>query len=183
QRRSREGADHLERGTTRRAEEGALQGDCRGPQGRGRPQTGRRPHPPYRGEEGELVVRQRRGAIRDIVRSSFMHGSMPPVGTSAPDRRHALLVLVCTSAPSFMLQLDANIVSVSLPSIARSLNASFEGIEWVITAYMLSFASLLLPAGALADRFGRKRLLIIGLAVFTLASFACGAAPNLSALI
>ena len=106
-----------------------------------------------------------------------------PSGTEASARRHAFLVLVCTSAPSFMLQLDANIVSVSLPSIARSLNASFAGIEWVITAYMLSFASLLMPAGALADRFGRKKLLIIGLAVFTLASLLCGMAPNLPMLI
>ena len=82
-----------------------------------------------------------------------------------------------------MLQLDANIVSVSLPVIARSLNASFAGIEWVITAYMLSFASLLLPAGALADRFGRKPLMIIGLSVFTFTSFLCGAAPSLAVLI
>lgn len=82
-----------------------------------------------------------------------------------------------------MLQLDANIVSVSLPAIARSLNASFAGIEWVITAYMLAFASLLLPAGALADRFGRKRLLLTGLTLFTAASFLCGSAPNLPVLI
>src|ERR1700744_4426576 len=112
-----------------------------------------------------------------------MHGSLGSAGTTTSAKRQALLVLVCTSAPSFMLQLDANIVSVSLPSIAHSLNASFAGIEWVITAYMLSFAALLMPAGALADRFGRKRLLIIGLSVFTLATFACGAAPNLAALI
>src|SRR5580693_6302176 len=98
-------------------------------------------------------------------------------------KRQALLVLIATSAPSFMLALDANIVSVSLPSIARSLHAGFAGIEWVITAYMLSFASLLMPAGALADRFGRKRLLITGLSVFTFASFLCGAAPNLTVLI
>jgi MFS family permease len=51
------------------------------------------------------------------------------------------------------------------------------------TAYMLAFASLLLPVGALADRFGRKKLLIIGLTVFTLASFACGSAPTLTVLI
>ncbi len=97
--------------------------------------------------------------------------------------REALLVLICTSAPSFMLQLDANIVSVSLPAIAHSLGASFAGIEWVVTAYMLSFASLLMPAGALADRFGRKKILIIGLSTFTFASLLCGAAPNLSVLI
>jgi EmrB/QacA subfamily drug resistance transporter len=103
--------------------------------------------------------------------------------TRPTSANHALLVLICTSAPSFMLQLDANIVSVSLPAIGHSLGASFAGIEWVITAYMLSFASLLMPAGALADRFGRKRLLITGLLVFTFASLLCGAAPNLSVLI
>ena len=82
-----------------------------------------------------------------------------------------------------MLQLDANIVSVALPSIARSLHAGFAGTEWVVAAYMLSFASLLMPAGALADRFGHKQLLLIGLAVVTLASLLCGLAANLPALI
>jgi EmrB/QacA subfamily drug resistance transporter len=99
------------------------------------------------------------------------------------DRYRALLVLICSSAPSFMLQLDTNIVAVSLPSISESLKANFAGIEWVVTAYTLSFASLLLPAGALADRFGRKRVLMIGLGIFTAASFFCGAAPDLATLI
>src|SRR5258706_3523986 len=112
-----------------------------------------------------------------------MHRTASPLGSLRAADRHALLVLICTSAPSFMIQLDANIVSVSLPAIARSLGASFAGIEWVITAYLLSFASLLLPAGALADRFGRKRLLILGLSIFTFASFLCGSAPNLTVLI
>ncbi|WP_213738159.1 MFS transporter [Bradyrhizobium sp. dw_411] len=100
-----------------------------------------------------------------------------------PSGLQAVLVLICVSAPSFMLQLDSNIVAVSLPSITDSLGATFAGIEWVITAYTLSFASLLLPAGALADRFGRKRVLVTGLVLFTLASFFCGAAPNLDTLI
>lgn len=106
-----------------------------------------------------------------------------PVPTPARASRHDLLVLIATSAPSFMLQLDANIVSVSLPTIARSLNADFAGIEWVITAYMLSFASLLMPAGTLADRFGRKPLLLAGLALFTSASLLCGLAWNLPVLV
>jgi EmrB/QacA subfamily drug resistance transporter len=99
------------------------------------------------------------------------------------ERYRPLLVLICSSAPSFMLQLDTNIVAVSLPSISESMKANFAGIEWVVTAYTLSFASLLLPAGALADRFGRKRVLMIGLGIFTAASFFCGAAPNLATLI
>src|ERR1700761_981176 len=112
-----------------------------------------------------------------------MHVAVDPAEVAASAKRQALLVLICTSAPSFMLQLDANIVSVSLPAIAHSLNASFAGIEWVITAYMLSFAALLMPAGPLADRFGRKPLLVIGLSTFTFASLLCGAAPNLPVLI
>ncbi|WP_258181545.1 MFS transporter [Burkholderia gladioli] len=87
-----------------------------------------------------------------------------------------LLLLLCVSVPSFMINLDANIVAVSLSSIAKSLHADFSAIEWVISSYTLAFASLLMPAGALADRFGRKRILIIGLSIFTLASFFCGAA-------
>jgi EmrB/QacA subfamily drug resistance transporter len=91
---------------------------------------------------------------------------------------HRLLVLLCVSVPSFMINLDANIVAVSLPSIAQSLKADFADIEWVISAYTLTFASLVMPSGALADRYGRKRMLLLGLAIFTVASFVCGAAPN-----
>lgn len=82
-----------------------------------------------------------------------------------------------------MLQLDANIVAVSLPSITKTLHASFAGVEWVITAYTLAFASLMMPAGAFADRYGRKPALIAGLALFTIASFFCGAAASLPTLI
>jgi EmrB/QacA subfamily drug resistance transporter len=93
-----------------------------------------------------------------------------------------LLVLLCVSVPSFMINLDANIVAVSLPSIARSLKADFAAIEWVISAYTLTFASLVLPAGMLADRYGRKTVLLAGLALFTAASFVCGAAPDVRVL-
>ena len=81
-----------------------------------------------------------------------------------------------------MINLDSNIVAVSLRSISHSLDADFTAIEWVIGAYTLTFASLVLPAGSLADRYGRKRMLIAGLAIFSLASFFCGAAPNILVL-
>src|SRR6204780_5631934 len=87
-------------------------------------------------------------------------------------------VLLCASGVSFMIMLDSNIVAVSLPSIARDLNATFADIEWVVSAYVLTFAALLMPSGALADRFGRRRMLVIGLAIFTLASLLCGLAPS-----
>ena len=98
------------------------------------------------------------------------------------DGLHRFLILLCVSVPSFMINLDSNIVAVSLSSIAQSLKADFADIEWVISAYTLTFASLVMPAGALADRFGRKRLLMIGLGIFTFASFLCGAAPDAAVL-
>ncbi len=93
-------------------------------------------------------------------------------------RPHITLVLLCVSIPSFMLNLDSNIVAVSLPSIAHSLKANFAEIEWVVSAYTVTFASLVMASGALADRYGRKRMLLIGLTIFTAASFVCGTAPN-----
>lgn len=81
-----------------------------------------------------------------------------------------------------MINLDANIVAVSLASIGRTLHADFTAMEWVISTYTLTFASLLMPAGALADRFGRKRMLVIGLGIFTLASLACGRADSVTIL-
>ncbi len=93
-----------------------------------------------------------------------------------PSARFTLLTasLVCA-----LIILDTNIVAVSLPSIARDLSGSFADIEWVVSAYLLAFAACLLPAGSLADRFGRRRMLLLGLVLFGLASLACGAAPNL----
>ena len=75
-----------------------------------------------------------------------------------------------------LIMLDTNVVAVSLPSIARSLNASFVDVEWVVSAYMLAFASFLLPAGSIADRLGRRRVMLWGLAIFALASLLCGLA-------
>lgn len=87
--------------------------------------------------------------------------------------------LLTASLVCALIILDTNIVAVSLPSIARDLSGAFADIEWVVSAYLLAFAACLLPAGSLADRFGRRRLLLIGLAVFGIASLACGAAPSL----
>jgi EmrB/QacA subfamily drug resistance transporter len=107
---------------------------------------------------------------------------MPPKIRPRPAQTRNTLILLCVSIPSFMINLDSNIVAVSLSSIAHSLHADFAAIEWVISAYTLTFAALMLPAGALADRYGRKRLLLAGLTVFTAASFLCGAAPDVAVL-
>jgi EmrB/QacA subfamily drug resistance transporter len=86
------------------------------------------------------------------------------------------LVAVCTGV--FMLLLDITIVNVALPDIQRDLNASLSDLQWVIDAYALTLAALLLTAGSLADRFGRKRLFAIGTVVFTVGSLFCGLAPT-----
>ena len=88
------------------------------------------------------------------------------------ERKWWTLVLVCVA--TFMLLLDITIVNVALPSIQKSLHASFDDLQWVIDAYSLTLAALLLTAGSLADLLGRKRVFILGLAVFTVASLLCG---------
>ena len=88
------------------------------------------------------------------------------------------LTLLAASGVCSLIVLDTNIVAVTLPSIAQDLGANFVDIEWVVSAYMLAFAALLLPAGSIADRFGRKKTLLWGLSIFILASIGCGAAPT-----
>ena len=86
------------------------------------------------------------------------------------------LLAVCVG--TFMLLLDVTIVVVAIPDIQRGLHASFGQIQWVIDAYALTLASLLLTAGVLADRYGRRLLFSIGLVIFTLGSLLCGLAQD-----
>jgi EmrB/QacA subfamily drug resistance transporter len=95
----------------------------------------------------------------------------------------ALRTLLVVSAALFMVSLDNLIVTVALPSIRADLGASIEGLEWTVNAYTLTFAVLLIPAAALGDRFGRKRLFLAGVGLFTLASAAAGLAPSTGALV
>ncbi len=97
------------------------------------------------------------------------------------DRRRWTLVAVALA--TFMTYLDNNIVNVAIPAIQRDLHLSTAGLEWVVSGYILVFASLLLAGGRLADVFGRRRLFLIGLTIFTLASLAAGLAGNVEILI
>jgi len=101
--------------------------------------------------------------------------------TSGLDRRWWTLIAVCGA--TFMLLVDVTIVQVALPTMQRQLHASFADLEWVISAYALSLAALILTQGSLADRFGRKRIFVAGLAIFTLASLVCGLANSATFLI
>jgi EmrB/QacA subfamily drug resistance transporter len=83
----------------------------------------------------------------------------------------------------FMIMLDNTVVNVALPSIERDLHISISELEWIVTAYALVFAALLITGGKLADLFGRRRIFVVGLVIFTLSSLACGLAPNAGFLI
>ena len=91
--------------------------------------------------------------------------------------------LVAVGLATFMTYLDNNIVNVAIPDIQRELGLSTAGIEWVVSGYILTFAGLLLAGGRLADAFGRRRLFVIGLAVFTASSLFAGLASGAAGLI
>src|SRR6476660_5152557 len=96
-------------------------------------------------------------------------------------RRWKALAIVC--AAFFMTVLDVSIVNVALPSIGRALDFSEQGLQWVITAYAITFGGFLLLGGRAADLFGRRRVFLTGVAVFTIASFLCGLAWSDGVLI
>jgi MFS family permease len=79
--------------------------------------------------------------------------------------------------------IDSTVVVVALPTIGRNLHAGFAGLQWTVTAYTLTLAALLLLAGSLSDRWGRRRVFLAGLSWFTLASVACAAAAGIGWLI
>lgn len=97
--------------------------------------------------------------------------------------REKLLVLLACCFALFMAMLDNTVVNVALPTIQRDLGSGVSGLQWIIDAYTIAFASLLLTGGILGDRFGRKRLFLAGLAGFTLGSLLCAVAPSIGFLI
>src|SRR4029453_17842688 len=97
--------------------------------------------------------------------------------------RRSIWTLAIVSIALFMVTLDNLVVTTALPSIRADLGASIEGLEWTVNGYTLAFAVLLLTGAALGDRFGRRRLFVIGLGIFTLASAAAALAPNVETLI
>src|SRR5258707_409770 len=127
-------------------------------------------------------------SLRPQPREIVMTSSPPDIGqptrearTGREDRgqrgnRWWTLVAVCLG--TFMLLLDITIVNVALPDIQRALQSSFADLQWVVDAYALTLAAFLLTAGSLADMYGRRRLYLAGLVVFTAASALCGFATS-----
>src|SRR6201985_2776462 len=112
---------------------------------------------------------------------NVMRGRRPATGSGAPTTPGwAPLAVMLTG--TFMIVLDFFIVNVAIPSMQRHLHASAAGVEWVVTAYGLTYGVGLITGGRLGDRYGRRRMFMLGLAVFTLASLACGLATNIEML-
>lgn len=104
-----------------------------------------------------------------------------PAQSEPPDpMRWWTLGAVCVA--TFMLLLDITIVNVALPVIRDDLNASFQELQWVVDAYALTLASFMLTAGSIADLLGRRRIFVLGLGLFTLASLLCGLSTSATAL-
>ncbi len=105
----------------------------------------------------------------------------PPA--AGPRRVPSAVILGAALLGFFVIGLDASAVNVALPAIGRTLGGSTAGLQWIVDAYTLMFAALMLSAGALSDRVGANRVFALGLTVFTAASVACGLAPSLGPLI
>jgi len=99
---------------------------------------------------------------------------------SAPSVRWALASL---SLSMLMPSLDTSIANAGLPTLARAFGASFQGVQWIVLAYLLAITTLIVSVGRLGDIVGRRRLLLVGIGLFTLASLLCGIAPTLGLLI
>lgn len=109
---------------------------------------------------------------------------MPAIST-APDvlRTAQRWTLVLGSFASFLVGLDALVVTTALPTLHQELGAGVEGLSWTINAYALAFAASILTGSTLGDRYGRRRMFIAGLAVFTIASALCALSPTIALLI
>ncbi|HEY4027577.1 MAG TPA: MFS transporter [Candidatus Dormibacteraeota bacterium] len=112
-----------------------------------------------------------------------MASPTPPSTDTELGRRRRLLVLAICCVSVIVVVMDISIVNVALPGIHRDLHASESDLQWTVDAYTLVLASLLLLAGSISDRFGRRRVFQIGLAVFGLGSLLCGLASSIGLLI
>jgi EmrB/QacA subfamily drug resistance transporter len=108
---------------------------------------------------------------------------VPLFGFSGDNSREKVIVLLTMCFALAMAMLDNTVVNIALPTITRELGATVSDLQWIIDGYVLVFASLLLTGGILGDRYGRKKMFLTGLAIFTLASLGCGLAASGGQLI
>jgi MFS family permease len=114
---------------------------------------------------------------------SMAEASSPAAQARAPAASHPRFVLATTILASSLAFVDGSVVNVGLPAIGRNLDAGGAGLSWIVNGYLLPLSALLLLGGAAGDRFGRRRLLLLGVGLFALASLLCAGAPSLGWLI
>lgn len=121
-------------------------------------------------------------AFRPIIQGR----SLPPMHTQpspAPASRALPGALACLALTMLLSSLGTSIANVGLPTFVDAFNASFQSVQWVVLSYLLAVTTLVVSAGRLGDLFGRRRLMLLGIATFTVASLVCAAAPSLWLLI
>jgi len=106
-----------------------------------------------------------------------------PTYDAALSQRRKRLTLAATIIGSSMALLDSSVVNIALPAIQQALDADAAATQWIVNAYLLLLGALVLIGGSAADLYGRRRIFVLGVAVFTTASIACGLAPNIAVLI
>src|SRR3954454_18808057 len=99
------------------------------------------------------------------------------------DRINPVVTIAVACLATVMLMLDISVINTALSSIAHGLDTGLSGLQWVVDAYTIPLAATVLTAGAVADRFGRRRLFLIGLTIFTISSALCGAAGTIGVLV
>src|SRR5882757_5243141 len=110
--------------------------------------------------------------------------AVPTAAERSEDMAHRWKVLAVTSIGLFMASLDLFIVNIAFPDLSRSFDdVSLSSLSWVLNGYAIVFAALLVPAGRIADRVGRKRVFITGLLTFSFASALCAVAPSIPFLV
>ncbi len=137
------------------------------------------PSPAQPAQPDQRASRLRAGRLR----AQGTRGASRATSRVTPTRDTRWWTLAAASLAAFMTYLDNNIVNVAIPTVQRSLHLSVAGLEWVVSSYLLTLAGLLLAGGRLADVYGRRRLFLIGMAVFTLSSLAAGLATSGGVLI
>jgi EmrB/QacA subfamily drug resistance transporter len=118
-----------------------------------------------------------------LIRIDQRGTTMPLLGFKGENAREKVIVLLTMCFALAMAMLDNTVVNIALPTITSKLNATVSDLQWIIDGYVLAFASLLLTGGILGDRYGRKKMFLTGLAIFTLASLGCGLSGSGSQLI
>src|SRR3984893_17719091 len=121
------------------------------------------------------------GFIRPPCEASVI--SATPAAAAAPSQKRKRLTLAATILGSSMAFIDGSVVNIALPAMQQALHADAASTQWIVNAYLLLLGALVLAGGSAADLYGRRRIFLIGIALFTIASIACGLAPDITVLV